>query len=91
MKSYRVAIVGLGGMGGHHAEAVQAEENCLLVGGAEIDAERGRVWGERFGVDATRFANSPAGRELNLRGINTWVVEPGIVRLHDEILKLAAE
>lgn len=52
MKSYRVAIVGLGGMGGHHAEAVQAEENCLLVGGAEIDAERGRVWGERFGVDA---------------------------------------
>lgn len=52
MKSYRVAIIGLGGMGGHHAEAVQAEENCVLVGGAEIDAERGRAWGARFGVEA---------------------------------------
>ena len=43
MESYRVAIIGLGGMGIHHAEAVQAEENCALVGGAEIDAERGQA------------------------------------------------
>ena len=52
MEHYRVAIIGLGGMGVHHAEAVQAEENCTLVGGAEIDAERRRAWGERFGVVA---------------------------------------
>ena len=52
MKNYRIAIIGLGGMGGHHAEAVRAEENCELVGGAEIDAERGKAWGERFGVTA---------------------------------------
>ena len=52
MKNYRVAIIGLGGMGGHHAEAVVAEENCELVGGVEIDAERGRAWGERFNIGA---------------------------------------
>ncbi len=52
MKEYRVAIIGLGGMGNHHAEAVQAEENCQLVGGVEIDAERARAWGERFDVNA---------------------------------------
>lgn len=52
MKNYRIAIIGLGGMGGHHAEAVQAEEHCQLVAGAEIDAERGRAWGERFAITA---------------------------------------
>ncbi len=52
MKNYRIAIIGLGGMGGHHAKAVRAEENCELVGGAEIDATRGKAWGERFGVKA---------------------------------------
>ena len=52
MKTYRIAIIGLGGMGNHHAEAVQAEENFQLVGGVEIDAERAQTWGQRFGVDA---------------------------------------
>lgn len=52
MKTYRVAIIGLGGMGGHHAEAVQAEDNLQLAGGAEVDPERARVWSERFGVTA---------------------------------------
>ncbi|MCY3737068.1 MAG: Gfo/Idh/MocA family oxidoreductase [Gemmatimonadaceae bacterium] len=46
----RVAVIGLGGMGRHHAEAVRDEPGCELVGGAEIDAERGRAWGERFGA-----------------------------------------
>ena len=46
---YRIAVVGLGGMGNHHAEAVQAEERCELVGGAEIDPERAHLWQERFG------------------------------------------
>jgi len=50
MSDYRVAIIGLGGMGGHHAEAVQAEEGCRLVGGAEIDVSRAKDWGARFGV-----------------------------------------
>lgn len=42
----------------------------------------------RFGKDALRFVNSTAGRELNLRGINTRVVEPGTVRPGDAIRKL---
>jgi predicted dehydrogenase len=46
-----VAIIGLGGMGGHHAEAVQAAGH-ELVGGAEIFADKGKAWGARFGVEA---------------------------------------
>ncbi|MBV8984323.1 MAG: MOSC domain-containing protein [Acidimicrobiia bacterium] len=42
----------------------------------------------RFGLDALRFVNSPAGRELNLRGINTKIVESGTVRPGDPIRKL---
>ncbi|MDA0746119.1 MAG: Gfo/Idh/MocA family oxidoreductase [bacterium] len=52
MERYRIAIVGLGGMGKHHAEAVQMEANCELVGGAEPDPERARVWKELTGVPA---------------------------------------
>ena len=52
MKNYRIAIIGLGGMGGHHAQAVQQEANCQLVAGAEIVPERAKAWGERFRVKA---------------------------------------
>jgi hypothetical protein len=41
----------------------------------------------RFGQDAARFVNSPVGRELNLRGINTRVVVPGTVRVGDAVRK----
>ncbi len=43
---------------------------------------------ERFGLDAMLFVNSPEGRALNLRGINTRVVEPGTVRVGDTVTKL---
>jgi hypothetical protein len=43
----------------------------------------------RFGVDALKVVNSEAGRELNLRGINTRVVVPGSVRVGDEIRRRA--
>ena len=52
MNNYRIAIIGLGGMGGAHAEAVQLEENCELVAGAEINPERAKAWSERFSVKA---------------------------------------
>ncbi|MCE2402453.1 Gfo/Idh/MocA family oxidoreductase [Candidatus Poribacteria bacterium] len=52
MKKYRIAIIGLGGMGGHHAQAAALETNCELVAGAEINPERAKAWGERFGVKA---------------------------------------
>jgi MOSC domain-containing protein YiiM len=40
---------------------------------------------ERFGLEALKFVNSPAGRELNLRGINTRVVQAGTVRTGDAV------
>jgi len=42
----------------------------------------------RYGVDALKFVNSPAGRELRLRGANCRVLEGGIVRPGDTIRKL---
>lgn len=42
----------------------------------------------RFGPDARAFVNSPEGIELNLRGINTCVVEAGTVRQGDAVRKL---
>ena len=52
MKKYRIAIIGLGGMGAHHAEAAALEANCELVAGVDIDQGRATTWGERFGVKA---------------------------------------
>src|SRR5207244_11446981 len=43
----------------------------------------------RFGHDALHLVNSPAGRQLNLRGINTKVVVPGAVRVGDRVRKLS--
>jgi len=42
---------------------------------------------ERFGRDATKFVNSPVGRELNLRGINARVIQPGVIHVGDRITK----
>jgi MOSC domain-containing protein YiiM len=43
---------------------------------------------QRFGSAAIRFVNSPAGRELRLRGMYARVVKGGIVRRGDPIRKL---
>ncbi len=43
---------------------------------------------ERFGAEAMRFVNSRDGRKLRLRGMNTRVVRPGIVRCGDIAAKL---
>ena len=37
----------------------------------------------RYGMDAMLFVNSPLGKELRLRGVNTRVVQPGVVRVGD--------
>lgn len=42
----------------------------------------------RFGIDAMKFVNSPLGRQLNLRGINAKVVQPGVIRVRDLAKKL---
>jgi hypothetical protein len=42
----------------------------------------------RFGSAATRFINAKPNRELRLRGMNTRIVDPGVVRPGDVIRKL---
>ena len=40
---------------------------------------------ERFGAEAMRFVNSPLGRQLRLRGANTRIVVPGVIRVGDPV------
>lgn len=42
----------------------------------------------RFGLDAMKFVNSPEGKALHLRGINTKVVQPGVIRVGDTVKKI---
>jgi MOSC domain-containing protein YiiM len=42
----------------------------------------------RFGLETLEAFNSPEGRALNLRGINTRVLQPGAVRVGDAVRKL---
>lgn len=42
----------------------------------------------RFGQDAIKFVNSPLGKQLHLRGVNTRVVQPGIIRQNDTVQKV---
>ena len=43
---------------------------------------------ERFGLDAMKFVNSPAGKELHLRGINAKVVQAGVIRVGDAVTRI---
>lgn len=43
---------------------------------------------QRFGLDAMRWVNSDAGKELRLRGVNCRVVDAGRVDLGDTVTKL---
>lgn len=43
---------------------------------------------ERFGLDAMKFVNSPVGKQLHLRGINTKIVQAGTIRVGDVVTKL---
>lgn len=65
----------------------------LAVGSAVIEITdephlRCAKFRKRFGEEALRFVNSPAGRSLRLRGVNTCVVRPGRVVLGDPIQKV---
>ena len=42
----------------------------------------------RFGVEAMKFVNSPEGKRLHLRGINTRVVQGGVLRVGNTIRKV---
>jgi hypothetical protein len=41
----------------------------------------------RFGMQAMEFVNSPIGKELRLRGMNTRVVQSGLIRVGDTVRK----
>ncbi len=43
----------------------------------------------RFGLEALKFVNSPEGKRLHLRGINTRVVQAGTIRLGDAVKKVS--
>ena len=43
---------------------------------------------KRFGVDAAKWINTAAGKQLHLRGIYARVVEPGVVSVGDCVTKV---
>ena len=47
-----------------------------------------KKFSSRFGVEAMKFVNSPEGKRLHLRGINTRVVQAGMIRVGDVIKKV---
>ena len=70
--------------------------SLLLVGQAVLQVSDAPHLGcakfvDRFGAEAMRFVNSPTGRQLRLRGMNTQVVRPGLVRPGDMAAKAAAQ
>jgi hypothetical protein len=42
----------------------------------------------RFGLDALKLVNSPVGRQLQLRGVNAKVSQPGVIRVGDFVKKI---
>ncbi len=47
-----------------------------------------KKFNERFGSEATRLVNSPAGRQQRRRGVNARVIQPGTVTVGDAIIKI---
>jgi hypothetical protein len=47
-----------------------------------------KKFSSRFGVEAMKFVNSPEGKRLHLRGINTRVIQAGAIRVGDVVRKL---
>lgn len=65
----------------------------LAIGGAVLEVSPLPHTGckkfvARFGLDAMKFVNSEIGRQLNLRGINAKVVQPGTIRVGDVVQKV---
>lgn len=65
----------------------------LAVGEAVLEVapeqHRGcKKFGSRFGLASLRFLNSDVGKVLNLRGVNTWVVQGGTIKRGDTVTKI---
>jgi MOSC domain-containing protein YiiM len=46
-----------------------------------------KKFAERFGIQSVEFMSLPEKKEMQLRGINTKVVQPGMVRVGDSVRK----
>ena len=65
----------------------------IRVGAAEIEVSPQphtgcKLFAERYGRDAQRFAGSERGLAWSLRGINAWVVKGAEGRVGDEVVAL---
>lgn len=65
----------------------------LAIGSAVIEVSATphtgcRKFSDRFGVEAMKFVNSNEGKQLRLRGVNTRVVQAGIIRVGDVVRKI---
>lgn len=65
----------------------------LAIGSAIIEVSAQphsgcKKFSSRFGVEAMKFVNSPEGKRLHLRGINTRVVQAGTICVGDIVKKL---
>ena len=47
-----------------------------------------KKFSSRFGLEAMKFVNSPEGKRLHLRGINTKVIQGGMIRVGDVVSKI---
>ena len=68
----------------------------LAIGSAVIQATdllhpSCKTFVARFGLDAMNFVNSPAGKQLRLRGINAKVARSGVIRIGDVVRKVTAD
>jgi MOSC domain-containing protein YiiM len=65
----------------------------LAIGSAIIEVSAQphsgcKKFSSRFGVEAMKFVNSPEGKRLHLRGINTRVIQAGVIRVGDRVRKV---
>lgn len=65
----------------------------LAIGSAMLEVSAAphtgcKKFSARFGVEAMKFVNSPEGKQLHLRGINTKVVHEGTIRVGDRVRKV---
>ena len=65
----------------------------LAIGSAIIEVSSQphtgcRKFSDRFGVEAMKFVNSLEGKRLHLRGINTRIIQSGVIRVGDVVKKV---